>query len=54
MIRHKLLVTELALVLAPVVCVKHGPPPLALEECDPAARRRLTDEGADGETGFVQ
>ena len=52
MIRHKLLVTELALVLAPVVCVKHGPPP-PLEECDPAAQRRLTDEVLDGETGFA-
>lgn len=38
MTRRKHLVTEFALVLvlASVACVKHGAPPLALEECDPA------------------
>ena len=38
MTRRKHLVTgfALVLVLASVACHKHGPPPLALEECDPA------------------
>jgi YD repeat-containing protein len=38
MSRPKHLVTEFALilVLASAACVKHGPAPLALEECDPA------------------
>jgi hypothetical protein len=38
MTRRKHLVTEsaLILVLASVACVKHGPAPLALEECAPA------------------